>query len=139
MAGFSELSASEREALALLYSQTGEVPAHALGLAWPDLDALLERRLVERDGEALRLAESTRDAIARGALSASELSKAHLLAAAWYALLEPEPGGGKRAARVVHHLVLGGDVARAEALFKKRAAGAAGRAASGGQAAAAAG
>jgi serine/threonine-protein kinase PknK len=111
------LSPGERETLALLYSQTGDVPAHALGLAWAALDPLLERRLVEREGEALRLADSTRDAIAGGALSATEQAKGHLLAAGWYALLEPERGGGQRVARVVHHLALGGDIARAEALF----------------------
>jgi serine/threonine-protein kinase PknK len=113
----AELSANEREALALLYSQTGQIPAHALGLAWAALDPLLERRLVEREGEALRLAASTRDAIAGGALSAAELTKAHLLAADWYARLEADRASGARAARVIHHLVLGGDVGRAEALF----------------------
>jgi serine/threonine-protein kinase PknK len=111
------LAPRERETLALLFSQMGDVPAHGLGLAWSDLDPLLERRLVEREGEVLRLAAGTRDGIARGALSATELAKAHLRAAAWYAQHEPQRGSGQRTARVVHHLVLGGDVARAEALF----------------------
>jgi serine/threonine-protein kinase PknK len=116
------LSPSERETLALLYSQAGEVPAHALGLAWSDLDPLLERRLVEREGEALRLTARTRDAIARGALSATELAKAHLQAADWYGGRQLESGGGQRTARVIHHLVLGGDVAPAEALFNSEMA-----------------
>ncbi|HEX2874297.1 MAG TPA: sigma 54-interacting transcriptional regulator [Polyangiaceae bacterium] len=116
-ASLGELSAPERETLALIYSQTGEVFAHSLGLNWSELDPLLERRLVERDGEELRLSGAAREAVARGALSAAELAKAHLLAAGWFALQEAERGGGTRAARVIHHLVRGGDVARAEALL----------------------
>lgn len=121
-ASLSELSAAERETLALIYSQTGEVFAHSLGLNWSELDPLLERRLIERDGEELRLSGAARDALARGALSAAELAKAHLLAAGWFALQEAERGGGMRAARVIHHLVRGGDVARAEALLTAESA-----------------
>jgi serine/threonine-protein kinase PknK len=116
-ASFPALAAGERETLALLYSQTGDVPAHALGLTWQDLDPLLERRLIERDGEEVRLVASTRDAIARGALSEAEVANAHLLAAGWYALLEPTPGDGSRAAQVIQHLVLGRELGRAEAMF----------------------
>jgi transcriptional regulator with GAF, ATPase, and Fis domain len=121
-ASLGELSAAERETLALIYSQTGEVFAHSLGLNWSELDPLLERRLIERDGEELRLSGAARDALARGALSAAELAKAHLLAAGWFALQEAERGGGARAARVIHHLVRGGDVTRAEALLSAESA-----------------
>lgn len=117
LAAFADLSPAERDTLALIYSQSGDVLAHSLGLTWQELDPLLERRLVEREGEELRLIPRTRDAIARGALSPAELAKAHLLAAGWFALLEAERGGGARAARVIHHLVLGQDLTHAEALF----------------------
>jgi transcriptional regulator with GAF, ATPase, and Fis domain/tetratricopeptide (TPR) repeat protein len=118
---FSGLAAAERETLALFYSQSGDVLAHSLGLTWQELDPLLERRLVEREGEELRLAPHAREAILRGALSPAELSRAHLLAAGWFALQEPEHTGGARAARVIHHLVLGHDLSRAEALFSAEA------------------
>ena len=118
---FAGLSPAERETLALIHSQSGDVLAHSLGLTWQELDPLLERRLVEREGEELRLLQRTRDAIAQGALTQAELAKAHLVAAGWFALLEPEQAGGARAARVIHHLVLGHDLARAEALFRGEA------------------
>jgi len=121
-AAFVELSPAERETLALIHSQSGDVLAHSLGLTWQELDPLLERRLVEREGEELRLAPRVRDAIGRGALTQAELAKAHLVAAGWFALLEPERGAGARAARVIHHLVRGCDVARAEALFSAEVA-----------------
>jgi hypothetical protein len=116
-AALAELSPAEREAVALIHSQNGNVLAHSLGLSWRELDPLLERGLIEREGEELRLAPRTRAAILRGALSEAELSKAHLLAAGWFALQQPEQRGSTRAARVIHHLALGRDVARAEALF----------------------
>jgi serine/threonine-protein kinase PknK len=116
-APFVGLLPAERETLALIHSQSGDVLAHSLGLSWQELDPLLERRLVERDGEELRLAPRTRDAILRGALTSAELARAHLVAAGWFALQDPEREGGARAARVIHHLVLGHELARAEALF----------------------
>src|SRR5205085_3530608 len=121
-AALGELSPGERETLALLFTQSGDVPAHALGLTWPDLEPLLERRLVERDGEAVRLVSTTREAVARGALSLTELAKAQLRAADWYALAEQDPGDATRLARVIHHLVLGREPGRAEAMFQEASA-----------------
>jgi transcriptional regulator with GAF, ATPase, and Fis domain/tetratricopeptide (TPR) repeat protein len=120
---FVELSPAERETLALIYTQSGSILAHSLGLGWQELDPLLERRLVEREGEELRLAPRTRDALDGGALTPAELAKAHLVAAGWFALQVLEPAGSLRAARVIHHLVLGQELPRAEALFSSEVNG----------------
>ena len=112
------LSAAEREALAVLSTQTGGTPAHAFGLTWQVLHPLLERRLIERDADELRVTAAATQAVALGALSKAELVKAELRAADWFAHLDSEQRvGGSRAARVIRHLVLGHELARAEACF----------------------
>ena len=122
-ASLSALPSGPRETLALLCTQRGEVSSSAFGLTWSDLDPLLTERLVERDGELLQLAPKARAAVDAGGLSPSELERAHLRAADWYALPGGDPGSaGLRQARVVHHLVLGGQPARAAALFEQERA-----------------
>jgi serine/threonine-protein kinase PknK len=114
----AELSAAERGALAVLCTQTGSIAAHAFGLTWQVLHPLLERRLLERDADELRVTAVATQAIASGALSKAELAKAELRAADWFAHVDSEQrAGGSRVARVIHHLVRGQELARAEALF----------------------
>ncbi|HYJ11346.1 MAG TPA: serine/threonine-protein kinase, partial [Polyangiaceae bacterium] len=114
----SALPARAREALALLATQRGELASASFGLEWPELEPLLEQRLLERDGDVLRLVPAARAALAAGALAPGELERAHLRAADWFSRLDasgqPE---ALRSARVIHHLTLGQQLPRAEASF----------------------
>jgi serine/threonine-protein kinase PknK len=117
-ATLAALSHAERGTLALLYTQAGDVAAAAFELSWQELHPLLERRLIERDGDELRLLPATAQAIADGALSKAELARAHLRAADWFALApHDERTLAVRSARVIYHLLQAGELGRAEALF----------------------
>jgi transcriptional regulator with GAF, ATPase, and Fis domain/tetratricopeptide (TPR) repeat protein len=114
----SALPARAREALALLATQRGELSSASFGLAWPELEPLLEQRLLEREGDVLRLVPAVRASLASGALPPGELERAHSRAADWFSLLDvPGQPDALRSARVIHHLALGRQLERAEALF----------------------
>ena len=112
------LSPAEKGTLALLHTQATDVSVAAFGLSWLELQPLLERRLIERDGDVVRLLPATTRAVASGALTKAELAKAHLRAADWFALVErDETASAISSARVIYHLLEAGEVRRAESLF----------------------
>jgi serine/threonine-protein kinase PknK len=112
------LSPAERATLALLATQSGDIASTAFGLSWQELHRLLERRLIEREGDEVRLLSLASRAIADGALSKAELARAHLRAADWFALGERnDHAGAVRTARVIYHLLQAGELGRAEASF----------------------
>jgi serine/threonine-protein kinase PknK len=114
-ASFASMSSAERAALATITVHGGEATPSALGLTWSDVSGLSERFALERDGEQVRLSHATERAIVEGALSASELQRAHLRAAEWLAL---QPRSGLSAARIAHHLLGAGQLGRAEAVVE---------------------
>ena len=115
-AAFSGLSPSEQRTLALLGTQTQSVAVNSFGLSWAELQPLLERQLVERDGEEVQLTHAARVALPQE-LSREQLGKAHLRAAEWLASSEVDASTAIQRARVIHHLALGFEQSRAEALF----------------------
>ncbi|HXK20668.1 MAG TPA: hypothetical protein VNG33_22810, partial [Polyangiaceae bacterium] len=112
------LSRAEQATLALLRTQAADVPVGAFGLSWPELQPLLERRLIERDGEVVRLLPGMTRAVIDAQLSKTELSQAHLRAADWFGLVEHDARAGAiSSARVIYHLLQAGELGRAESLF----------------------
>jgi serine/threonine-protein kinase PknK len=112
----SSLSPAEESILALLQTQEGSLPATAFGLSWDELHPLLERGLLERDGEHVALGAAARRALAAGAVHGAQLARAHLRAADWLERTETA-GSGLSQARVIFHLALAGELGRAEHAF----------------------
>ncbi|HEY3252437.1 MAG TPA: serine/threonine-protein kinase, partial [Polyangiaceae bacterium] len=114
----SALTPSLRGAIALISVLGGELLPDSRLLGWSELEPLLAAGLLGREGERVRLHHETAFAIQRGALSPSELSRAHLSAAEWRLASEALPGEPLlRFALAIEHFALAGDLAQAENLY----------------------
>ena len=114
------LASPARGALARVWVLGGELAPDAELSTWSDLEPLLEAGLVRREGERVRVTIDTTRAIERGALTPSEVSRAHLAAGDFRLANETsaiEPS--LRFALAIAHLARGGELVRAEDLFEQ--------------------
>ena len=114
------LSGASRGVLSLLSVLGGELTPETELASWSDMEPLFALGLLAREGERVRLTRDTAVALEQGALTASELARAHLSAAEWRLASEgasPEPR--LRWALAIAHFAQGGDLARAEELFEQ--------------------
>ena len=112
------LSPALRAALAQVSVLGAESIADARYTSSGDLESLFATGLIGREGERVRLRHDTAIAIEHGALSESEISRAHLKAAEWRLASEASPTEPVlRFALAIEHYALAGDLTRAQNLF----------------------
>ena len=116
-ASISELPPAQRALLALLAVLGGELAPGTELANWEDFEPLLDAGLIVREAERARLGHDAMRAISGGALTPSELSRAHLSAAHFRLGGEAPPEPSLRFALAIAHLAEGGDLAQAEALY----------------------
>ncbi len=113
----ASLPSAELALLALLHTQGERINVRVLGLGWEELQPLLERGLLQRDGDEVELSAVVGRFVAGGAIGKEELSRAHLRAAELWGMADAAAAPGASRAQVIHHWVLAGELARAEAAF----------------------
>ncbi len=122
-AAIAALSPPDRATLALISVVGGELAPETELVTWQQVEPLLERNLIARQANRVRVSNDAARAIASHALTASERSRAHLSAAQWR--LSPEQtllDASLRFALGIAHLAEGGDLTQAEALYEQLSA-----------------